>query len=142
MSKARSLAEEALGEGGDEAQFDQEAKNRLGGGEHGQRIVERETAGKEAPPMERGHAEDKRAQRREGQGIGLAEEEVRRRPAEDDREIDDDAASRLVAVASQSIEEEREEVRSQPQPPQNHAALQDLRTVGEARGLLVEPLRA
>src|SRR5260370_22495069 len=70
-SRLPSLAKEALGEGGDKADLDEQAHQRLEGGQLGERTIHRHVARQEAAPVERGHAEDERSRHRELRAIGL-----------------------------------------------------------------------
>jgi hypothetical protein len=58
-------AKEPLREGGDETNLDHQADDCFGRRQHGQRIIERHTAGEEAAPVKGGDAEDQGAERRE-----------------------------------------------------------------------------
>src|SRR5215469_13128622 len=55
---SRLFSKEALGEGGDEADLDDEADQRLSGGKLGDRVFQIHAAGEEAAAVERRHAED------------------------------------------------------------------------------------
>ena len=56
------FSKEALREGGDEADLDDEADNRLTGGQDSQRTIQGNTTWEEATSVERGHAEYERGQ--------------------------------------------------------------------------------
>jgi uncharacterized membrane protein YkoI len=80
-------AEEALGEGGDEADLDQQADHGFKRSQDRHRIVELEATREEAPPVERGEAEDARLREVEGMAVYRAEVQIQGGKTGDDCQI-------------------------------------------------------
>src|SRR5690348_10449039 len=138
-----SLAEEALGEGGDQADLDDQADERLDGGEDGDGRVQGDRGvGDEAAAVEGEHAEDGGVERGEGDAGGGAEAHVGGGEGEDDRDVEDEAAPGAIAVAGEQVEEVRAEVGEEGAAAQEHLALERLGAVGIAICLLAEALVA
>src|SRR5260221_11218279 len=101
--------EEALGEGGDEADLDQQADPRFERCQLRHDALDIQTARKEAAAMERGQAKDDRTIRLKGMSCCWAKLVIGEGEAGDGCQIPEDATTRMAAVAGEQRQEPGEE---------------------------------
>src|SRR5258708_18586041 len=103
--------EEALGESGNEGDFDEQANNGFGGCQRCKRIVQGDVRSRrETTSVERGDAEHDGVMRRERRVHIRADQVVCDGESTNHKDVSEETAKRAVAIASDQIEKQRTEV--------------------------------
>ena len=103
-SKERLFPEKALGEGGDEANFDEEADSGFDSCQSSIGIAQCHILRKEATPVKTAHTEDKGFIPRQVGRDKVSIEQVDTHEAKDDDEVRKNAAYRLIAISCKQPE--------------------------------------
>src|SRR5262245_57054555 len=115
LTSPQSPGEEALGEGGDEGDFDEQANDGLPSCQPRERVAQPDARREEAAPMEAAYAEYQRLVPRKVWSDEVRTQQIETHKGEDNGCVGEKAAERPIAIAREHVQKERAEV-GQPLP--------------------------